>query len=96
MKIQQSNGLPPAIEPAGHSPGTRPPQGPSPGAADSVRLSELGRGLASTDAAESSFDPAKVEAVKAAMANGTLRVDTAKVADALIASVAGLLGRRGP
>ena len=93
MKIHRAGDLP-SLEPAGAEPAARKRAEAHAPAADSVRLSDISRDLAQASGAGTAFDPAKVEAVKAAMANGTFRVDTGKVADALIASVADLLGRK--
>ncbi len=93
MKIQRSGDLP-SLEPAGTEAPARKRSEATATEGDSVSLSGVSLGLAQASAAGSAFDPAKVEAVKAAMANGTFKVDTGKVADALLASVADLLGRR--
>ena len=93
MKINRTGDLP-SPEPAGPEAASRRRPGAAAAEGESVRLSGASRGLAATGA-DASFDPAKVEAVKAAMANGSFRVDTGKVADALLASVADLLGRSG-
>jgi negative regulator of flagellin synthesis FlgM len=95
MKVHRI-GDPPSLEPAGSSAPPRPRAAAEAVAGHSVHLSEASLGLAQATATSQSFDPAKVEAVKAAMANGTFRVDTGKVADALIAGVADLLARRRP
>ncbi|MBK6980923.1 MAG: flagellar biosynthesis anti-sigma factor FlgM [Betaproteobacteria bacterium] len=93
MKIHRTGDMP-SPEPAGPEAAARKrPEAQAP-AGDSVRLSGASRELAEASQAGSAFDPQKVEAVKAAIANGSFRVDTGKVADALIASVADLLGRK--
>lgn len=93
MKIHRT-GDTPSLEPAGTDAAARKRPATSSPAGDSVRLSGVSRDLAQASEAGSAFDPQKVEAVKAAIANGTFRVDSGKVADALIASVADLLGRK--
>jgi negative regulator of flagellin synthesis FlgM len=59
----------------------------------SDRLRELNRADAARDA-EPSFDAAKVEELKSAIASGTFKVDAGKVADGLIASVQEMLARK--
>lgn len=92
MKINGYNGNSP-LEPAaaeGRST-TRAPEATAP--VETVKLSGLSRSL-QAGSAEPAFDAAKVEAIKAAIADGSFKVDTAKVADKLIASVGELLARR--
>ena len=62
--------------------------------AESVTLSPLSAQLKSLEkkvAASSVFDAEKVDAIKAAIANGQFKVDSEKVADGLINSVKDLL-----
>lgn len=61
---------------------------------DSVHLSPQAQTLATQVAASSSFNTAKVDAIKAAMANGTFKVDAEKVATGLIDSVRDTLSRK--
>jgi negative regulator of flagellin synthesis FlgM len=93
MKIHRAGDLP-SLEPAGPEAAPRKREQAAAPAADSVNLSDASLGLARAAGPQAAFDPAKVEAVKTAMANGTFRVDTGKVADALLASVADLLARK--
>jgi negative regulator of flagellin synthesis FlgM len=60
---------------------------------DTVSLSSDAQVLGSS-LAEPAFDAAKVEAVKAAIANGTFKVDTDRVAAGLISSVTEMLARK--
>lgn len=61
---------------------------------DSVRLSGVAGDIAGTAAqiaAEPHFDAAKVEAIKAAIRDGSLKVNPEAIADKLLASVQELL-----
>lgn len=91
MKINGYNGKSPLEPASGETRKTSAPEAPA--AVETVKLSGLSRSL-QAGAAETTFDAAKVEAIKAAIADGSFKVDTGKVADKLIASVGELLARR--
>jgi negative regulator of flagellin synthesis FlgM len=59
---------------------------------DNVSLSAQSQALAKTAGSEAVFDAGKVEEIKAAIAGGSFRVDTGRVADGLIESVRELVG----
>jgi negative regulator of flagellin synthesis FlgM len=61
--------------------------------ADNVRLSEQAKELA-TSSGRGVFDAKKVAEIKAAIADGTFKVDARKVADGLIDSVKELTPKR--
>ena len=92
MKISDTKALPPQYE-------RHETKAPKNGAhhsieADSVRLSGVSgeiAGMSAQIAAEPHFDAAKVEAIKAAIRDGSLQVNPEAIADKLIASVAELL-----
>lgn len=63
---------------------------------ESVTLSPLADKIKSLEtkvAAENVFDSNKVESIKSAIASGTFKVDTEKVADGLMQTVKDLIGR---
>lgn len=60
---------------------------------DNVRLSSQAKALSSTSTG-GVFDTKKVEAIKAAIANGEFQVDAAKIADGLIDSVKDMIQKR--
>lgn len=92
MKINGYNGKSP-LEPTAAEGRSTTKAAEAPAAVETVKLSGLSRSL-QAGSAEPAFDAAKVEAIKAAIADGTFKVDTGKVADKLIASVGELLARR--
>lgn len=59
---------------------------------DNVSLSAQSQALAKTAGGEAVFDSGKVEEIKAAIAGGSFRVNTERVADGLIDSVRELIG----
>lgn len=59
---------------------------------DNVSLSSQAQALAKASGSEAVFDAGKVEEIKAAIAGGSFRVDTGRVADGLIESVRELVG----
>lgn len=60
---------------------------------DQVQLSPQYQALAGKVAASDSFDTAKVEQIKAAIASGQFQVNADKIADGLISTVRDLLGK---
>jgi negative regulator of flagellin synthesis FlgM len=68
---------------------------PSPGGADRVRLSDLSAQLAALESTlgDQPIDTGRVEAIKAAIRDGTLTVDSSVVADRMLASAIALLGK---
>lgn len=59
---------------------------------DNVSLSSQSQALSKTAGGEAVFDSGKVEEIKAAIAGGSFRVNTERVADGLIDSVRELVG----
>jgi negative regulator of flagellin synthesis FlgM len=59
---------------------------------DNVSLSSQAQALAKAGGSAAVFDAGKVEEIKAAIAGGSFRVDTERVADGLIESVRELIG----
>ncbi len=93
MKIDDSTGklpLPPAV--AGRSTASRTEAPAASKPADKVSLSGSGKALAST--AEAPIDLAKVEQIRAAIADGSFRLDVDRIADGVIAASRELM-RRG-
>ncbi len=95
MKIDDSNGklpLPSATGTAGRSTVSRTDAPAVSKPADKVSLSGSGKALAST--AEAPIDLAKVEQIRAAIADGSFRLDADRIADGVIAASRDLM-RRG-
>ena len=91
MKISDTKALPPQFE---RQEAKAPKNGAHAIATDSVRLSGVSgeiAGMSAQIAAEPHFDAAKVEAIKAAIRDGSLQVNAEAIADKLLASVAELL-----
>ena len=63
-------------------------------ATDSVQLSTQARALAGQTASNGVFDAGKVEEIKAAIADGTFKVDPEKVANGLLDTVNDLIRSR--
>lgn len=80
---------PPRSKGADKAPGTSPAAPET----DSVKLSSTARSLAQAGAS-GVFDSRKVEEIKAAIANGTFKVDPEKVADGLLDTVSDLVKTR--
>lgn len=59
---------------------------------DNVSLSAQSQALSKTAGSEAVFDAGKVDEIKAAIAGGSFRVNTERVADGLIESVRELIG----
>ncbi len=92
MKIDDSTGkLPPLPGPAGRNTVARAEGQTVEPASDKVSLSGSGKVLAG--AAEAPIDLAKVEKVRAAIAEGNFTVDAERIADNVIASNRELLRR---
>ena len=68
--------------------------GASPPASDSVQLSSQARALAAQNSSTGVMDVAKIEEIKAAIANGTFKVDPENVANGLLDTVNDLLRSR--
>ena len=67
--------------------------GVAPGSSsDNVSLSAQSQTLAKTTGSAAVFDAGKVEEIKAAIASGSFRVNTERVADGLIESLRDLIG----
>lgn len=62
--------------------------------ADSVTISPGAQALSAASGSGAVFDTSKVEEIKAAMANGTFKVDPEKVAQGLMDSVRDLISAR--
>jgi len=60
-------------------------------AASSVELSSTARHLASLSSPEHDINPVKVSEIRAALADGTLKIDAERIADGLIESARELL-----
>ena len=70
----------------------------SAGVRDSVQLSQLSaqlHALESSMAAGGEFDQTKVDAIKEAIRNGTLSINTDVVADRMLAGLEDMLGKTG-
>lgn len=60
-------------------------------AASSVALSTTARHLANLSSADNDINPVKVSEIRAALADGTLKIDADRIADGLIESARELL-----
>ena len=102
MKIDPSVGKPSGINAASPASASKPLAAAKPpeataatqGGSELVQISSQFRSLEAQTRSAASFDSKKVEAIKAAIAEGRFQVDAAKVADGLIATVEDLIHSR--
>ena len=102
MKINPSpldalRGTPEAAKTNERTTGKAASSGSAPGG-DRVDLSQLSAQIAQLEsslAAEPGFDPARVETIKQAIADGRLTVNAEVVADRMLASALAMLGAKG-
>jgi negative regulator of flagellin synthesis FlgM len=103
MKIGQQPDLPAAVGPAG---GSKLPKAPvsaaesaakdaaaAPAAGVPVSVSTAARALDSSSRTTSDFDAGRVKAVKAAIEQGTFKVDAEAIADKLLANAQEIFSR---
>lgn len=92
MKIDDSTGKLPQLPPtAGRATVAKTEEAASPRRTDKVSLSAPGKTLGASDAAP--IDLAKVEEVRAAIAEGRFAIDAGRIADQVIASNRELVSR---
>jgi negative regulator of flagellin synthesis FlgM len=96
VKIDPSVGKPSGINAASPASASKPLEATAAtqGGSELVQISRQFRSLEAQTRSAASFDSKKVEAIKAAIAEGRFQVDAAKVADGLIATVEDLIHSR--